>query len=72
MSMSLISWIVQPSIHYVGISVGTANMLFAIVLLKAGSLDFHIFLTPLKYYLETLTLLTLPTHDMFSSCPKCL
>lgn len=42
MSMSLISWVVQSNIPYVGVSRGTANVLCAIVLLKVESLGFHL------------------------------
>ena len=38
------------------------------VLLKTESLDFHIFLTLVKYSLQTLSLLTVPAYDIFSSC----
>ena len=65
MSMPLIFWIAQSNILNVGISTGTVNILCAIVLLKVGSLDFHIFLTLIKYFLETFSLLTLPRHMFF-------
>ena len=44
----------------------------AIIVLKVKSLDFHVFLTLAKYSLETLSLLTVQTYDIFSSCPKYL
>ena len=56
---------VQSKIPYVGFRTGTANILFAMVFLKAESLDFHIFLTLIKYSLQTLSLLTVPTYDIF-------
>ena len=72
MSIFLISWIVQSKISYVDFSTGTANTLCAMVLLKVESLDFYIFLTLVNYSLEILSLMTVPTYDLFSSCPKYL
>ena len=58
-SVSLISYIVQFSIPIVGVVTGVAKALRAIVLLKADSLDDHIFFTREKYSFETLSLLFL-------------
>ena len=60
MSIFLTSWSVQSNIPKVGDNTGTVKQLWAVCLLNAKGLDFHILRTLLKYSDETLSLLTGP------------
>ena len=67
-----ISRIVQSRIRNVGVSTGSAKVLWARCLLYALSSLLHIFRTLFLYSVVTLSLFKLPTYPRFSSCPRYL